>query len=192
MAGSSPAMTQWSSILAARFLAPEFCFTTTTTHDPEKSTSGFRIRSCATIPRPRRRSSSDEAGGGTLSHHDRTGHQAKEPKERAVRPLSSVLARTRFFEARFRHKHDPEKWSPVFGSDHAHEKGRRNAGRRAIQPPHPAGCGARAGGTRRLSAFHHGTCGSERTPPLSSRRSSWDVVRGGGYPPSPVPVQRSF
>ena len=36
-------------------------------------------------------------------------------------------------------------------------------------------CGTRPFGRARLSAFHHGTCGSDRTPPLSSSHAtSWD------------------
>jgi len=70
--------------------------------------------------------------------------------------------------------HDPEKWCPVFGPDHAHEK--REAKRRKAQvhrlratqrsvatclctgaEAHPAGCA-------RLPALHRGACRSERTP----------------------------
>src|SRR5579872_4059295 len=29
----------------------------------------------------------------------------------------------------------------------------------------------------RLPAFHRGSCGSEPTPPLSSRRASWDLAK---------------
>ena len=55
---------------------------------------------------------------------------------------------------------------------------KRNAGRRSISWAVPAGTAARHGqvglrrpvrfGRARLPAFHHGTCGEERTPPLSS------------------------
>jgi len=58
------------------------------------------------------------------------------------------------------------------------EERKRNAGRRTLQCPPAYGVrGApRKGGLRRpsaigrarLPAFHHGTCGSDRTPPLSS------------------------
>ena len=44
-----------------------------------------------------------------------------------------------------------------------------------FQPPRFAARRA-SSGTRRLSAFHRGTCCSEPTPQLSSRRASWDVV----------------
>src|SRR6185437_1710285 len=46
-------------------------------------------------------------------------------------------------------------------------------------------------GALRLPAFHRGSRGSEPTPPLSSRRASWDVVSAAVTPPPPVPVQRS-
>jgi hypothetical protein len=66
-------------------------------------------------------------------------------------------------------------------------KGKRNAEKRcsttaascdAARPPpssSPA-CGGRTQeGVARLSAFHHGTCGSDRTPPLSSSHAtSWE------------------
>ena len=79
-------------------------------------------------------------------------------------------------------------------------------------------CGTRPCGRARLSAFHHGTCGSDRTPPLSSSHAtSWDsfgarapmvrkteriathdakptaglpCVTRGRYPRLAVPVQR--
>jgi hypothetical protein len=69
------------------------------------------------------------------------------------------------------------------------KKRKRNADRRVILPSALAR-GSREASRARLSAFHHGACCSEPTPQLSSRRTSWDVVVGGRYPPSPVPVQR--
>ncbi len=68
------------------------------------------------------------------------------------------------------------------------EKRKRNAGRRIVHDPHTYGVrGApRRGrlapplrfGRARLPAFHHGTCGGDRTPPLSSSsRASWDGTR---------------
>ena len=70
-----------------------------------------------------------------------------------------------------------------------YKKGKRNAERRcpttAVPPPssspacgggHRRGHGTRPSGRARLSAFHHGTCGSDRTPPLSSSHAtSWNV-----------------
>src|SRR5208282_6161875 len=65
-----------------------------------------------------------------------------------------------------------------FRLDHAQQtKRKRNAGRRVVQPPRLAGAAppsehppsareARRGA--RLSASHHGACGSEQTPQLSS------------------------
>ena len=52
----------------------------------------------------------------------------------------------------------------------------------------------RSASRARLSAFHHGTCGSDRTPPLSSSsRASWDgTTEGRCYPPPAVPVQRAL
>jgi hypothetical protein len=46
------------------------------------------------------------------------------------------------------------------------KEGRRNADRRVSYRPRFGA--ARPSGGARLSAFHHGTCGSERTPPLNS------------------------
>ena len=65
---------------------------------------------------------------------------------------------------------------------------KRNAGRRSIPCPHATARGARHGdgGLRRPSASGalacrrstNGTCGSDRTPPLSSSsRTSWDGTR---------------
>ncbi len=46
-------------------------------------------------------------------------------------------------------------------------------------------CGTRPCGRARLSAFHHGTCSSDRTPPLSSSHAtSWDLFG------APVPMVR--
>jgi hypothetical protein len=65
-------------------------------------------------------------------------------------------------------------------------------------------CAHQIHATRRLSAFHRGTCCSEPTPQLSSGRASWDLVGAhdpdgskdrallnGRYPLLPVPVQRA-
>jgi hypothetical protein len=61
-----------------------------------------------------------------------------------------------------------------------------------------AACGARHGvwrlappsacGRARLPAFHHGTCGSDQTPPLSSSHAlpGTELVRDGRYPPPAV------
>ena len=53
--------------------------------------------------------------------------------------------------------------------------------RRRLAPP--------SASARRLPAFHHGTCGGDRTPPLSSSsRTSWDgATEGRDYPPLPSP-----
>ena len=64
-------------------------------------------------------------------------------------------------------------------------KGKRNAGRRVVHDLYASGAqGAPRRrrlappfrfGRARLPAFHHGTCGSDRTPPLSSSsRTSWN------------------
>jgi hypothetical protein len=52
------------------------------------------------------------------------------------------------------------------------------------QPPCPTGHGAREASRARLSAFHHGTCSSDRTPPLSSSYAlpGMGLVRNGCYP----------
>ena len=49
-----------------------------------------------------------------------------------------------------------------------------------IQPPHPAGCGARRALRARLSASHHGSCQRDVGPKGSaSGQASWDVVSPG-------------
>ena len=60
---------------------------------------------------------------------------------------------------------------------------KRNAGRR-VANHRTSGCGARPAGRARLSAFHRGTCGSDRTPPLSSSYAlpGMGLVRNGRYP----------
>ena len=95
--------------------------------------------------------------------------------------------------------HDPEKWRPVFGQDHAHEKGRRSAERRKFigAAPHiqtsPLECApqtsvrslrhssayAAAGLAEpaRLPALRGGSCRSDRTLRLSPGRASRDEVR---------------
>ena len=52
------------------------------------------------------------------------------------------------------------------------------------QPPHPAGCGARRALRARLSASHHGTCCSERTPQLNPSYAlpGTGLGRSGRYP----------
>ena len=65
------------------------------------------------------------------------------------------------------------------------KEGKRNAGRRVVHDLYASGAqGAPRRrrlappfrfGRARLPAFHHGTCGSDRTPPLSSSsRTSWN------------------
>src|SRR6185437_10037839 len=69
----------------------------------------------------------------------------------------------------------------------------RQAERRQT-PPHqsaPSGAARALRGALRLPAFHRGSRGSEPTPPLSSRRASWDATSAAVTPPSPIPVQRS-
>ena len=52
----------------------------------------------------------------------------------------------------------------------------------------PAGVAAcKRSGRARLPALRRGTCGSERTPPLSSRRTSWDVAKRRALPASACP-----
>ena len=55
----------------------------------------------------------------------------------------------------------------------------RQAERRQT-PPHqsaPSGAARALRGALRLPAFHRGSRGSEPTPPLSSRRASWDLAK---------------
>jgi hypothetical protein len=65
-------------------------------------------------------------------------------------------------------------------------KEKREAERRQTrsQRPHPAGRGARPAGRARLSAFHRGACGGDRTPPLNSSHALPATVLGrcGRYP----------
>ena len=73
---------------------------------------------------------------------------------------------------------------------------KRNAGRRVVHDLYASGAqGAPRRrrlappfrfGRARLPAFHHGTCGSDRTPPLSSSsRTSWDGTTEGWVLPTP-------
>jgi hypothetical protein len=57
-----------------------------------------------------------------------------------------------------------------------------------IQPPHPAGCGARRALRARLSASHHGSCQWEYfIPRLNLGQASWDGTgRTRGLPRQPV------
>ena len=101
---------------------------------------------------------------------------------------------------------------------YAMTKGKRNAERRCSVTAASRGAARAHAGRARLSAFHHGTCGSDRTPPLSSSHAtSWDLfgapapmvrkteriathdakpadrlpcVTRGRYPRLAVPVQR--
>ena len=84
------------------------------------------------------------------------------------------------------------------------ERRKRNAGRRIVHVPHASGArGAPRSkrlaptlrcGRARLPAFHHGTCGSERTPPLNSSYAlpGTELGRNGRYPLPAVPGAASF
>ena len=62
----------------------------------------------------------------------------------------------------------------------AKKERKRNADRRTLHEAASADAAAREASRARLSAFHHGTCGSDRTPPLSSSsRTSWDGATEG-------------
>jgi hypothetical protein len=73
-----------------------------------------------------------------------------------------------FFTTRFRQR---KKGSGTPADAHCNARTQRRAGRateRRLAPPFRFG-------RARLPAFHRGTCGSDRTPPLSSSsRASWD------------------
>ena len=72
-------------------------------------------------------------------------------------------------------------------------KRKRNAGRRMCSMrPHLSGAAARPAGRARLPAFHHGACGSDRTPPLNSSYAlpETGLVRSGRYPLPAASVQR--
>jgi hypothetical protein len=69
-----------------------------------------------------------------------------------------------------------------------HKKDRRqNAARRVFVNSAPAGAARAEAQRARLTAFHRGTCGSEPTPPLSLRRTSWDLVEKQVLPVSACP-----
>src|SRR5208283_5915817 len=92
-----------------------------------------------------------------------------------------------------------------FRLDHARQT-KKEAERRQARSPTSAPCGrgaplrtspqethkreARRGAHR--SAAHHGACGSDQTPPLSSSYAlpGTELGRSGRYPPPAVPVQR--
>ena len=71
---------------------------------------------------------------------------------------------------------------PAFGSimlcGTTTNKRKRNAARRINPSSAPYGRGSRSAERARLTAFHHGTCGSEPTPPLSSRTRFLGLGRG--------------
>ncbi len=77
--------------------------------------------------------------------------------------------------------------------DPDYEKGKKGGGTPTSAVFHeavPAGTAAPHGGAR-LSAFHHGTCCSERTPQLNSRYALPGTRRHQVLPASsPIPVQR--
>lgn len=91
-------------------------------------------------------------------------------------------------------------------TDGRKEERRRNAARRVVNG-RTSGCGAapalilpRSRGRKweraaRLTAFHRGTRGGEPTPPLSSRRTSWDAAKKRALPapacPSPATVSQT-
>jgi hypothetical protein len=64
------------------------------------------------------------------------------------------------------------------------EKRKRNAGRRISPFSAPYGRGSREASRARLPAFHHGACGSDRTPPLNSSHAlpGTGLGRNGRYP----------
>ena len=65
------------------------------------------------------------------------------------------------------------------------DEGKRNADKRCATTSVPSRARRAPLRAARLSAFHHGTCGSDRTPPLSlSHATSWDLFG------APVPMVR--
>ena len=62
------------------------------------------------------------------------------------------------------------------------KKGKRNAERRCPTTAVPRGTARALRGRARLSAFHHGTCGSDRTPPLSSSHATSQDLFGAPAP----------
>jgi hypothetical protein len=88
-------------------------------------------------------------------------------------------------------RHAASGWWDRVRLDHARQgqrrkKEKKEAERRQtrIQRPRPAGRGARSAERARLSAFHRGTCGGDRTPPLNSSHALPATVlgRNGRYP----------
>jgi hypothetical protein len=58
---------------------------------------------------------------------------------------------------------------PLFRIMLGKQKGSGTPAGALVQTSAPYGRGSREASRARLSAFHHGACGSEPTPPLSSR-----------------------
>jgi hypothetical protein len=89
----------------------------------------------------------------------------------------SVLPPSNFFSTRFRQ-----------------EKRRRDADKRVFQPPHLSDAARVQAARARLSAFHHGSCCSERTPQLSSRYAlagTWSGARPRWFE-RPCALQRTI
>ena len=120
----------------------------------------------------------------------------------------SFASPQRHEKIRPRPTHDPQKWCPVFGQDHAQRRGRRSAERRmpTIAAQHQqtlplvdVSARLRAkSGRARLPALRRGSR-RDSHPCSAPGHASWDVdsarsedraaKTGGRYPPSPVPVQ---
>ncbi len=108
----------------------------------------------------------------------------KRPVSRSPDERSDIRVRSSGFTAApgFRFAHPG--YETLYGSLPANKR-KRNAGRRVVHDLYASGAqGAPRRrrlappfrfGRARLPAFHHGTCGSDRTPPLSSSsRASWN------------------
>src|SRR5581483_566523 len=68
----------------------------------------------------------------------------------------------------------------LFATRHSPLANKTRQAERRQTPPHqsaPSGAARALRGALRLPAFHRGSRGSEPTPPLSSRRASWDLAK---------------
>jgi len=172
------------SLLFSRRIAPEFCRWRMANGewrigtDPPFAIRHFAIRNFRGADRV-----TPYAGGGTGFRLDRA-LQTCSPDER-----SEIRGRWSGSEAApgFRYAQP--------GLLTTTNKNKREAERRQahfVQTSAPYGRGSRETSRARLTAFHHGACGSEPTPPLSSRRASCDSAKKRALPASACPSPASY
>jgi hypothetical protein len=153
----------------------------------------FPRRACVRVLLKRRRARHAQAGsdprqiaaaGGAARIRSGPVKQTNNRRNRSPDERSEIRGRSRGLHAACTPR-------PGFRSAHPGYEERKGGGTPAdayFQPPRPRlyppplagrreeGARRASSGTRRLSAFHRGTCCSEPTPQLSSGRASWDVV----------------